>query len=60
MGYIKELEGVDFVINGNPLTEEQKQAISAFIKADKAKRALQASPLKAQDESKRRTKHPAV
>lgn len=35
MGYIKEPEGVDFVINGKPLTEKQKQAISDFIKADK-------------------------
>jgi hypothetical protein len=39
MGYIKEPEGVDFVINGKPLTAEQKQAISEYIKADKAKTA---------------------
>ncbi len=37
MGYIKEPEGVDLVINGKPLTDEQKMVISAFIKADKAK-----------------------
>jgi hypothetical protein len=36
MGYIKEPKGVDFVVNGKPLTEKQKEAISAFIKADKA------------------------
>lgn len=35
MGHIKEPEGVDFVINGKPLTEIQKKAISEFIKADK-------------------------
>jgi len=35
MGYIKEPDGVDFIINSKPLTEKQKQAISAFIKADK-------------------------
>ncbi len=35
MGYIKEPEGVDFVINGKPLTDKQKKEISAFIKADK-------------------------
>ena len=35
MGYVKEPEGVDFVINGKPLTEKQKQGISEFIKADK-------------------------
>lgn len=40
MGYIKEPDGVDFVINGKPLTDKQKQAISQFIQADKAKRAL--------------------
>jgi hypothetical protein len=37
MGYIKEPEGVDFVINGKPLTEQQKKEITAFIKADKAR-----------------------
>jgi hypothetical protein len=35
MGYVKEPEGVDFVIKGKPLTEEQKLAISEFIKSDK-------------------------
>jgi len=43
MGYIKEPEGVDFIINGKPLTEKQKKAISEFIQADKerlAKRLL--------------------
>lgn len=35
MGYIKEPDGVDFEINGKPLTEKQKKEISEFIKADK-------------------------
>jgi hypothetical protein len=35
MGYIKEPTGVDFIINGKPLTNKQKQAISDFIKTDK-------------------------
>ena len=39
MGYIKEPDGIDFVINGKPLTDKQKQAISAFIKADKERLA---------------------
>ena len=39
MKYSKEPEGVDFVINDKPLTEQQRQAISEFIKADKAERA---------------------
>lgn len=37
MGYIKEPDGVDFIINGKPLTEKEKKAISEFIKADKEK-----------------------
>jgi len=41
MGHIKEPDGVDFIIKGKPLTEKEKQAISEFIKADKAKIAKQ-------------------
>jgi hypothetical protein len=37
MGYIKEPEGVDFLIKGKPLTQKEKKAISEFIKADKEK-----------------------
>lgn len=37
MGHIKEPKGVDFVINGKPLTDKQKQAISKFISADKTR-----------------------
>ncbi len=36
MGFIKEPDGVDFVIKGKPLTDKQKKEISEFIKADKA------------------------
>lgn len=36
MGYIKEPDGVDFVINGKLLTDKQRKEISEFIKADKA------------------------
>jgi len=39
MGHIKEPAGVDFIINGKPLTEKEKKAISEFIKADKEKLA---------------------
>ena len=38
MGYIKEPKGVDFEINGKPLTPQQKEAISDFIRIDKEKR----------------------
>lgn len=37
MGHIKEPDGVDFIINGKPLTDKEKKAISEFIKTDKAK-----------------------
>ncbi len=37
MGYKKEPNGVDFIINGKPLTEKEKKAISEFIKANKEK-----------------------
>jgi hypothetical protein len=40
MGLIKEPLDVDFVVDPTPLTEKQKLAISEFIKADKAKRAM--------------------
>ncbi len=36
----KEPLDIDFVIDSRPLTKEEKLAISEFIKADKAKRAL--------------------
>jgi hypothetical protein len=41
MGHIKEPAGVDFIINGKPLTENEKKAISEFIKTDKEKLAKQ-------------------
>ena len=59
MGYIKEPEGVDFVINGKPLTEPQKLAISEFIKADKAERALQTTRYKSKSGRNHRQKHTA-
>ena len=37
MGFIKEPEGVDFVIQSNPLTEKQEKELSEFI----AKRKLE-------------------
>jgi hypothetical protein len=35
----KQKVEVDFIINGKPLTDTQKQEISAFIKADKERLA---------------------
>jgi hypothetical protein len=40
MGLIKEPLDVDFEVDQRPLTKKEQLAISEFIKADKAKRAL--------------------
>ncbi len=37
MGFIKEPKGVDFVIEGKPLTKDQEKKLSSFI----AKRKLE-------------------
>ena len=37
MGYIKEPEGIDFVVESRPLTKEEEIAISNYIRAYKAK-----------------------
>jgi hypothetical protein len=37
MGHIKEPDGVDFIIESKPLTEEDRKAISDFIRKDKEK-----------------------
>ncbi len=38
MGLIREPEGIDFVVNSRPLTKKEQEALSKFIKEDKAKR----------------------
>lgn len=35
MGFIREPDGIDFIIQGKPLTDKEKKEISKFIKADK-------------------------
>ena len=37
MGYIKEPEGVDFIIQSKPLTDKERKEISKFIQDYKAK-----------------------
>jgi hypothetical protein len=37
MGHIKEPKGVDFIIKSEPLTDEERKAISEFIRKDRAK-----------------------
>jgi len=40
MGFIKEPEGIDFVIKSRPLSDKDRAAISAFILEYKAKNAV--------------------
>ena len=37
MGHIKEPKGVDFFIKSEPLTDEERELISEFIRKDRAK-----------------------
>ena len=37
MGHIKEPKGIDFIIESTPLTDEERKAISEFIRKDKEK-----------------------
>ncbi len=39
MGHIKELEGVDFIIESRPQSVTEESAISEYIRAFKAKNA---------------------
>lgn len=36
MGYIKEPDGVDFIIQSDPLTDKERKAISEYISNYKA------------------------
>ena len=46
MGFIKEPDGVDFVINSRPLTKDEEIAISKYIRAYKAKHSHKQLPTK--------------
>ncbi|MEI8204708.1 MAG: hypothetical protein WCH34_16940 [Bacteroidota bacterium] len=43
MGHVKEPDGVDFVINSRPLTEEEEIAISDYIRTYKIKHSRKKS-----------------
>lgn len=43
MGHIKEPKGVDFIIKSEPLTDEERKAISEFILKDRAKQLAKAN-----------------
>jgi hypothetical protein len=40
MAHIKEPKGVDFIIQSEPLTEETRKEITAFIQAYKSKKSI--------------------
>jgi hypothetical protein len=43
MGHIKEPEGVDFIIQSKPLTDEERTAISEYIRNYKTKQKAKRS-----------------
>ena len=46
MGHIKEPKGVDFIIKSETLTDEERKAISEFIRQDRAKQQEKANQKK--------------
>ncbi len=55
MGYIKEPEGVDFIIESEPLTDEDRKQISQFIR--EYKRKGQAKEKRASSNKKKHTEN---
>lgn len=51
MGYVKEPEGVDFIIQSKPLTDKERKGISKFIEDYKAKHPGKKSSAKAKTSS---------
>lgn len=56
MGLIKEPLHVDFEVDPRPLTETERKLISAFIKADKAKRKKRVDRIKGSQKRRSRIK----
>lgn len=55
MGYIKEPEGVDFIIKSKPLTDTERKKITKFIQDYKAKYAEKKLIKKSGTSSKEKT-----
>ena len=51
MGYIKEPEGIDFIIQSKPLTDKERKEISKFIQDYKANSADKKSVKKSRTSS---------
>lgn len=45
MGYIKEPEGIDFIIQSEPLTNQERKAISEYIANYKVKKNPVSKPI---------------
>ena len=52
MAHIKEPPGVDFIIQSKPLTDEERIAISDFIRSYKAKQKVKRGSLRKTIETK--------
>jgi len=55
MGFIREPEGIDFVINSGTLTDSDRQEISQFIKDYKLKLTANGSKKKSRSQNVRLT-----
>ncbi|MCW3106708.1 MAG: hypothetical protein JWQ09_1214 [Segetibacter sp.] len=56
MGYIKEPTGIDFIIKSEPLTNEERAAISEFILQFKAKHSAKNAIIKRRTASSKKKK----
>lgn len=54
MGHMKEPDGVDFIIQSKPLTDEERAAISEYIRNYKAKQKGSRTGRKATTGTKRK------
>ncbi len=54
MAHIKEPKGVDFIIQSKPLTDEERAAISEYIRNYKAKQSAKHNPRRTSAEAKRK------
>ena len=55
MGHIKEPDGVDFLIKSRPLTKEEEDAISNYIKSYKEKHSSKKASLRTSKSRKKVT-----
>jgi len=60
MGFIREPEGIDFVINSGTLTDSDRQEISEYIKDCKLKLATNGSKKKSRSQNVRLTSNSSM